>query len=306
MADYWTTPKTDWDDNDGIGYEDLNRIEQNISAHSDANFRKVQGFGHTIDNTVVGQDGVLTVTPGSCYSPNGFPIRMNTNHVKNLTTWAQGNGATFGGMASAVTVAAQTWYYIFVIMNPVNGDTEIMFDDNAAGTNVSSLVYTEKRRVGSFKTQNAGGDGSFDLWETYGVGDYVHLNTVQLGTIVRTVVNNTSPNDDSFVLTTLNFGAGVQLPAIAVTATMNIISFDVNYGLFSNYGNFTVPANVMNGSDPQGEFALRRLGTGNYQTADADIFINGNNQLYVGMEEGGTINGTMDIRVHKFLDERLS
>ncbi len=162
MANYWTIPKIDWFTSDGIGYADLNRIEANVSANRDASFFRVQGFGFAVTNNLTaGQDGIIHVAKGSGYSADGIPIKMSAEFVKNLRSWTQGNGDTYGGMASAVTAAAHTWYYIFVIMDPTTGDTEIMFDDNIAGNNISSGTYTVKRFVNSFKTGAAGDDGSF-------------------------------------------------------------------------------------------------------------------------------------------------
>jgi hypothetical protein len=177
MANYWTAPKTNWVANDGIGYEDLNRIEANVSAVRDATKRRVQGFGYVIaNNPVASVDGVVTILPGSAYSSDGFPIRRDTNIVKNLTTWVQGSGNDKGGMASAVTVAGYTWYYAFALLDPTNGNVEVMFDDNPAGTNVSSGIYTKKRYINCFKTGAAGDDGSFLLCEQYSTGDRVYIN----------------------------------------------------------------------------------------------------------------------------------
>lgn len=303
MADYWTTPKINWLTSDGIGYADLNRIEANISANRDANVRKVQGFGYAIDNSVVGEDGVVSVFPGSCYSENGMPIRMNNNHDKNLTLWAQGNGPAFGGMASAAVTAAITWYYTFVIMDPTDGSTEIMFDDNPSGTNISSGTYTEKRLIGAFKTALAGGDGSFDLIEMYSIGDHTYIHASDIY-VQGTIFNNSGGINNTYQTATLSLGPGLALPALNVRADLNIISTDVDYGLISNlFGVFTIPGTFISASVPSGEFVFMRYGVGK-GTADLAIMISSATQIKLAMFEAAS-GGSVEIRVRGFHDERL-
>jgi hypothetical protein len=287
MADFWTDPKINWIDNDGIGYGDLNRIEANTKALRDATFRKVQGFGYSINNAVVGQDGVVTITPGSCYSENGVPIRMSAAHVKNLKTWAPGNGATFGGMAAAVTVAAHTWYYAFVIMKPSDGTTEIMFDDNPAGTNVVSGIYTEKRFIHSFKTGAAGGDGSFNLIEMYAIGDNVFINPNSMWSGPGV---NHSDTSDSYSEITLTEGArGLALPARDVLAKLNVVTEKEvhSIGLISAYGgHFSVPTTFINAGVRVGEFVFQSIipvsSDHNYGVScDCDIMIPSNGKINI-------------------------
>ena len=303
MADYWTTPKINWITSDGIGYEDLNRIEANISANRDANFRKVQGFGYKIDNSVGGQDGVVTVFQGSCYSINGIPIKMISSIVKNLTTWAQGNGPTFGGMASAVTVAAITWYYIFVITDPTDGSTEIMFDDNPSGTNISSGTYTEKRLINAFKTALAGGDGSFDLIEMYSIGDHTFINPTDLYG-QGTIFNNSGGINNTYQTATLTLGPGLALPALNLRADLNIISTDVDYGLISKrFIVFTIPGTFISAGIPAGEFVFLRHGVGKGM-ADLAIMVDSATRIELAMFEAAG-GGSVEIRVRGFHDERL-
>ena len=308
MADYWTAPKTNWNTSDGVSYADLNRIEANVSANRDANFRRVQGFGYSIDNTVVGEDGVVTLFPGSCYSVNGMPIKMPANFVKNLTTWAQGNGAAFGGMASAVTVAAYTWYYAFVIMDPTDGSTEIMFDDNPSGTNIISGIFTEKRFINSFKTNGPGADGSFELVEMYSIGDKVFINPNSMfsGGALR-FPNGVVP-DGTYSTITLTAGVplGLALPAKAVLANLNINTFDIyDFGFISRYLSiFTVPASLKPAAVWIAEFLHRGTDPSKYANADFHIMIDAASQISFAMI-GNIATGYTDIAVRGFTDERL-
>ena len=309
MADFWTDPKINWIDNDGIGYGDLNRIEQNTKALRDATFRKLQGFGYSVDNAVVGQDGVITITPGSCYSENGVPIRMSAPFVKNLTTWAPGNGATYGGMAAAVTVAANTWYYIFVIMKPSDGSTEIMLDDNPAGTNVVSGIYTEKRFIHSFKTRAAGGDGSFDLVQMYAVGDSVFINPSAMYADRGKKITGVN---DSYYLIELSAGAeGFALPARDVLAKLNVVT-DKGVraiGIISEYGDFfTVPTNFTNGGILTGEFVFNSIvpQTAGYDhgvSCDCDVMVPANRKINIAWMEDGS-GPFLTLAVRGYVDDR--
>lgn len=310
MADYWTIPKVNWIVNDGIGFSDLNRIEANISANRDANIRKLQGFGFAVNNFIGGQDGVVTVLRGNGYSLNGFPIRMDTSHVKNLTTWAPGNGPTIGGMAAAVTVAAHTWYYIFLIMDPSDGSTEIMFDDNIAGTNVSSGIYTEKRFIHSFKTDAAGGDGSFDLVGMFAIGDNVFINPDSMYPATRGV--NYTPTTNVYNLITLTEGSrGLALPARDVKAVLNVVAEEGvdSVGLISAFGShFSVPTNFINSGIKTGEFVFQSTiptgGSTGGVSCDCDIMVPLNNKVNAALlYSSGT--GDAIIAVRGFHDERL-
>jgi len=306
-ADYWTTPKINWVTNDGIGYDDLNRIEQNTKSIAEAN-RKVHGFGFTVDNSVVGQDGVVTVKPGSCYSENGVPIRMDSDFTKNLTTWSQGNGATFGGVASAVTVDRWTWYYIFVIMDPTDGSVEIMIDDNPAGTNVSSGTFTEKRFINSIRTGAAGDDGSYLLNEMYSTGDKTFINPNSMLPLTRSVTfNNTSLISNSYQTATLEDPAiGYLLPARAVLADLNITSDEIDeYGLISLYESvFTVPTNLESGGLRNAEFLHQNEPNDQFYAADFSIMVTAARQVALAMTNPSGA-GFLEIAVRGFTDERF-
>ena len=299
MADYWTTPETGWTAMDGIGYGDLNRIEANISANRDGNFRKVQGFGYIVAN---GSPSTITIQPGSCYSENGYPIRRDTVITKNLNAWAQGSGSGIGGMAPSVVSADITWYYAFIIMDPTDGSTDVMFDSDPAGGNVSSGTFTEKRFIGAYKT-----GVSSTLMEMYSTGDHVFINPTY-AVNNRCVYNNSLPINNAYrtitLSTTLPTSFGMALPARNVLADLNILSEDVDYGLISTYSSvFTAPSPFLTLSDPQGEFCYLRHGAG-LGSMDLSIMVDSASQIKLAMYEA-SYGGSVDIRVRGFHDERL-
>jgi len=312
----WETPKTDWDTNDGIGYADLNRIEENVSAVRDATVRGVQGFNFTVDNSQVGYDGVVTIGPGSCYSANGIPMKSLVSYTKNLTSWVAGSGNDKGGMAPAVTVAAHTWYYIFMISNPATGLYDFMIDDDPAGANISSGTYPQKRYVNAIKTNAAGDDGSFDLVEMFSVGNYTYINpnsnySGREGGWGTSVVGN-----NVYTLQTLEFplGEGLAFPARAVRADLNLYSLRLQfYGFISAYGGvFTVPANLFPSTVPDSAIA-DFLGGVNYDsgtsallntTAEMSIMLPASGQVYVALYKE-TSEGSIFFAARGFYDERL-
>jgi len=313
MADIWEAPKTNWVTTDGIGYDDLNRIEQNTESIRDATKRRVHGFGFTVNNSVGGYDGIVNVKPGSCYSSDGFPINRDTAIQKNLNTWAQGNGVSFGGMASAVTVAAHTWYYMFIIMNPTDGSTDIMFDDNPSGTNVSSGTFTKKRYVGAFKTKDAGSFSSFNLVEMYSEnGDDVYINPNDMYTNREIQVANSPGLDNQYQTVTLNetvLSEGYALPERVVEAKLSIRVQGVTLGLInSNNTLFSIPLNLVSGGVIYAEAyvfveaynpASTEPGSG-----DIDIIVGTSRQIFVAMY-GNTSAGFVDLGVRGFRDLRL-
>jgi len=320
---YWP-PKTNWVTTDGIGYDDLNFIGEQSESVAAA-IRRVHGFGFGVDNSQGGYDGLVTVLPGGCFSENGAPIRMAANHVKSLATWAAGNGAAYGGMASAVTVAAHTWYYMFVVMNPADGSTEIIFDDNIAGTNVAADVgsYTEKRYIGAFKTAAAGGSGSFDLVEMYSLdGDNVVFNPNSLEPVnfwFLTLTNTGIINNNYQAVTLTSAGIyGLALPAKNVRAKLlcgtGLTPGEVFYGMISQVaagGNpvFTDPGSLFAtppSSAPRAEqyYAPPVIGTTEDHTEVFDIHVNASGQLLIAMWRSGG-GGELRIAVRGYYDDRI-
>lgn len=72
--------------------------------------------------------------------------------------WAAGNDA--GGFPSGLTLAIDTWYYLFGIKNNASGVVDAGFDTSITAANLLSDAtgYTEFRRIGSVLT-----DGSFNI-----------------------------------------------------------------------------------------------------------------------------------------------
>jgi len=303
----WETPKTDWVTSDGIGYADMNRIESNTLGVRNATVRKIQGGGYLIYNNVSGYDGIVAIQPLSCYSAGGFPIRQNTEFRKNLNTWALGSGDDKGGMASAVTPAGRTWYYIYAILNTSSGAIDFMFDDDPGGANIPVGTFDEKRYIGAFKTRDAGAESSFFISEMYSIGDRTFINPNDMVAdrdIVYTNINN------QYKLVSLSY----VLPERLVLAQLNVYS-EANkaIGFISNYGGFTVPSGIyasFPSRPPLGEVIFTRdapVGaTPNLLTCGGDfpLMVDTDRQIYAALYDTGIID-KIYIGVRGWHDERL-
>jgi len=304
MANFWTAPKTNWLTNDGIGYGDLNRIEQNIDAVRDATKRRVQGFGYATFNTDPSYDGYVVIESGSCYSENGVPISASFYFAKNLNAWQQGNGVAFGSAAPGAVITAHAWFYLFVISNPIDGSVEYMVDDNPAGTNVASVVYTEKRYVNCFKTHVAGTHSSFNLVEMYSTGDHVFINPMS-----PSIEGATFDTDDQaynkFVTQVLARASGVgnETPARNVLAQLNAVSFNCNWGMYSLITPYTLPTNFLISSLPQAEISFLGVAAVT-STTQFQIKVNSASQVSLAFVRKAT-PGWAEFRCNMFYDDRL-
>lgn len=91
---------------------------------------------------------------------------LNNTLIKLLdATWVAGDNV--GGRASAVALAPDTWYHVFIIAKP-DGTTDVGFDTNinAANLLVDAVGFTLFRRRGSVLT-----DGSSDILQFKMIGD---------------------------------------------------------------------------------------------------------------------------------------
>ncbi len=301
MADFWTTPKVDWVANDGIGYEDLNRIEQNTEAIRNATYRKVQGFGYSVDNTPA--DGTITVNPGSCFDINGIPIERSLSITKNLNAWVEGSGASIGGLAPFAVLAADTWYYLFIIMNQTAGTTDLMIDDNAAGTNVINGIYTIKRFINTVKSGSIAGD-DLKFIEMYSTGGDVFINPNSMYPTTRYArkFTNTVPKNNNYALEILGVGADRSLPARIVTAHLNCLGAEASMGLVNAVGGFAATGYNIGGL-VTAEYSQGQIAT--IMSADPSLLISAAGEFYLALFDPIITDGDVEIAVIGYTDTRL-
>jgi len=116
-------------------------------------FRYLAGFryGQNVANPTTHID----IWDGSARGRNDLNnmVLGNTGIAKDLSnSWAEGTGN--GGRPTAVALAADTWFFVFVISKN-NGTVDAGFDDNLNATNLlaDASDYTDFIRIGFIKTE---------------------------------------------------------------------------------------------------------------------------------------------------------
>jgi hypothetical protein len=104
--------------------------------------------GLTLSNDGVTPNSVLDIAAGYCVdSTNNYAISFGAFTKSTGGSWVAGSGAN--GMGVGLTIAANTWYHVFAIINASASD--IYFDTSPTAAN-APLGTTAFRRIGSFAT----------------------------------------------------------------------------------------------------------------------------------------------------------
>ncbi len=126
----------------------------------------VRGY---IDGCVLAQDitnplTVLVVGSGTCANSTTTFMFTFTQMGKDITaTWAAGSGN--GGLFPTLTLAANTWYHVFIIRKSSDGSLDAGFDTDVTASHIPP-GYSEFRRLGSVLT-----DGSKNILPFHQYGD---------------------------------------------------------------------------------------------------------------------------------------
>lgn len=103
---------------------------------------------------------LITINEGVCADSTGYDLfRLRSALTKDITaTWVEGDSV--GGLATGLTIAADTWYHNFLLFSP-NGkvdsgtDTSLTAANLLASAAVQSAGYILYRRVASFRTNGS-------------------------------------------------------------------------------------------------------------------------------------------------------
>jgi hypothetical protein len=139
------------------------------------------GFSSGLDvSNAADADHDITIALGKIMdSSQTSVISLLTGITKRIdAVWAAGTGN--GGLPSALTLTADTWYRVFLIKNPDTGDIDAGFDTSITAANLiaDAPTYTQYRRVSYVLT-----DGSSNIleWQPGNLRRYVwELMTAQL------------------------------------------------------------------------------------------------------------------------------
>ncbi len=143
-------------------------------------------------------------------SDNLATIDFDTALTKQIdATFTIGNNA--GGLASPLTVSANTTYHLFVLLNPTSSNTEAGFDTSLTATNLladANVItggYTKYRRIGSIITDASSNIVQFTAYETSGGG-------VKIG--YATKIQDFSISSTSFASYNLSIPQGIKLDVL--------------------------------------------------------------------------------------------
>jgi hypothetical protein len=161
--------------------------------------------GLTLSNDGTSPNGVLDIAAGmAADSSNATYIALSSALAKATQgAWAAGNNSN--GMGNGLTVAANTWYHVFAIVN--GGSADVYFDTSPTAANAPSGT-TAFRRIGSFKT-----DGSAHILAFTQNGDEFLWNAA-------VVDYNAVTFTTSAVLKTLSVPTGVKVNATGILQSM--------------------------------------------------------------------------------------
>lgn len=135
---------------------DANQVMANFNAILtciNGGGQALQGFigGLTLSNNVTTPNTVLNTASGAATSDdNATSIRLTSAITKAVNaSWAVGSG---NGCLDAGSLAASTWYHVFLILRPDSGVVDELCSASATAPTMPNAAYTRKRRIGSFKT----------------------------------------------------------------------------------------------------------------------------------------------------------
>jgi hypothetical protein len=122
--------------------------------------------GLNISNNSTDSDHDIDIATGECRdSANSQDLSLTGAFVKQIdVNWASGSGN--GGFPSGLALAADTWYYVFVIAKP-DGTTDAGFDTSLSATNLLSDAagYTKYRKIGWVLTDSSSNIISLEMNE---------------------------------------------------------------------------------------------------------------------------------------------
>ncbi len=163
---------------------------------------------------------VIDVSAGACASDDAALIMSLGAFSKSISAaWSVGSGSAFGGLDTG-TVAASTWYHVYVIERTDTGVVDVLISLSATSPTMPTN-YTKKSRIGSIKT-----DASSHIRAFTQVGDYFNW-TVSSAPDVNVTTLGTTPTTFTLasVPTGVNIIAELSIEVIdASNGTVNVTS----------------------------------------------------------------------------------
>lgn len=143
-----------------------------------------EGFDSIL--AVGSNDKDVTVSPGSCKSfSNVTNIELTSTLTKQIdATWSPGTNQ--GGLSSALTLTADTWYHFFVIYNSATGAIDCGWDTSLNASNIltDAVGFDEYRYITSHYVYDFGAaDLRIEAYSNNG-DTYYHTDPTSDNTLV--------------------------------------------------------------------------------------------------------------------------
>lgn len=121
----------------------------------------------------------VDISAGQAQDNNNAGAMTLTAIIKDISAaWAVGTNS--GGLATSLTLLANTWYHVFVIKRTDTNVVDAYFDSSVTAANIPTS-YTLYRRIGSVKT-----NGSSQIIAFQQNGDRFYWNAPLLETVSAT------------------------------------------------------------------------------------------------------------------------
>ena len=111
----------------------------------------LRGFlaGLTLSNDATNPNTILDIGAGVANADdNSLLMKLANAYAKTTGAWAAGSG---NGALDTGTVAASTWYHVYLIARTDTGAVDVLFSTSATAPSMPT-GYTKKRRIGSILT----------------------------------------------------------------------------------------------------------------------------------------------------------
>jgi hypothetical protein len=195
----------------------------------------LQGYigGLTLSNDAISPNIVVDVAAGAATSDDATTLMKIATFSKNCNAaWAVGSGN--GGLDSGSSLAASTWYHVYVIERIDTGVVDELCSTQATSPTLPAN-YTKKRRIGSIRT-----DGSAHIISFSQSGDEFLWSTS------FNDVANLSPLGTSAVLQTLTVPTGVKVQARYRANIQNFVGVAGSILFTSPDESDQTPSNLLN------------------------------------------------------------
>jgi hypothetical protein len=179
-------------------------------------------------------------------SGNTTNLSLSAIMTKQIdATWASGTNA--GGMASGVTLSADTWYHVYLVELDAGG-TDAGFDTSTTAANLvaTSGIASAYRRIGSVLTDGSSNILGFTQFEDEFIFDtqVINVNGTGLGTsrVLQTV---TTPLgfETRAILGLIGVVAGVNNSVLITLTHPNVTDTTPTNGIANNAGENSSNAN---------------------------------------------------------------